>query len=116
MQKNLTSNRLNEQKAWKPRETKRKGKRIGGREMKKHGISHGAAVLVTIIASSLLVDLARRNIPAITSLIDNLSIFISETIYNTAGHLFYPAHVTILIFAVMLSVLWGIAFSWVHDD
>lgn len=80
--------------------------------MKKHGASHGAAVLVCTITSALMIDFLKNHVPAVYYAINILSQFLLDLL----GLLFPPVYLTILIYAAMLAVIWGVAFSFMHKD
>jgi len=80
--------------------------------MKKHGISHGAALLVCTITSALLADVARRNVP----ILDNIVTTISTSVINLFHIQCDPTYINILIYATILATIWGIAFSFMHSD
>ncbi len=80
--------------------------------MRRHGISHGAAVLVCTITSALLVDLVKKQVPVVYRAVENLAeltAFILALPYGTS-------FLNIVIYASMLAMIWGVAFSFLHRD
>lgn len=80
--------------------------------MRKHGVSHGVAVLVCTVSSALMVDVVRRHVPAVYDFFNRLSMLIVE--YFELRH--RPDYITILIYATFLAMVWGVAFACVHSD
>jgi hypothetical protein len=80
--------------------------------MKKHGISHGGALPVCTIASALLVDLIRNNVP----ILDKIVTTISTSVINMLHIQHDPEYISILIYATILATIWGAAFSFMHSD
>jgi len=80
--------------------------------VKKHGASHGAAVLICTISSALLVDVVRRHVPIMHNAINGISVFFVN-ILNLQSP---PRYLNILIYSVILAVIWGIAFKFMHED
>ena len=80
--------------------------------MTKHGVSHGSAVLVCSIASTLLVDIIRKHVPFIYGMVDKFSTFIKSTIDLKYG----SENISIITYATVLAVIWGVAFALVHED
>ena len=80
--------------------------------MKKHGASHGIAVLVCTVSAALMADVVRNHNPLIHNSIRRFSEFI-------AGFLpipYDPKYIGIVLFAALLATIWGIAFTFVHND
>ena len=48
--------------------------------MKKHGISHAAAVLVTTCSSVLLIEIVRRHVPYIYNAVNRFSSMVIESL------------------------------------
>jgi hypothetical protein len=80
--------------------------------MKKHAVSHGVAVLVCTISSALLVDVVQRNVPAVYEFFHKFSLLIIEQFELRHR----PDYITILIYASVLAVVWGVAFACIHSD
>lgn len=84
--------------------------------MKKHGFSHGAAVLVSVVASSLLVGIMREHLPKVNRLLEKFSDSISQVIFNIFGHRFSTTDINTVMLAILLAVIWGMAFALIHKD
>jgi hypothetical protein len=80
--------------------------------LKKHGVSHGIAVLACTITSALLVDVVRRHVPVVYDFFYKLSLLLVEQF----GLRHRPDYITILIYASFLAVVWGVAFACLHSD
>lgn len=80
--------------------------------MKKHGASHGAAVLVCTVTSALLVDVAREHVPVVFKIIHALTGLVNDALGWRAS----DREVSILFYATLLACVWGIAFSFMHSD
>jgi len=80
--------------------------------MKKHASSHGLAVLICTITSGLLVKMGYDHFPKAAEILDELS----KIILNLAGIDYPPKAVSTLLLAIILAMLWGIAFSFMHSD
>jgi hypothetical protein len=80
--------------------------------MKKHGSSHGLAVLICTITSGLLIHIGRDYYPQLINWLEEGSRFIVELL-----NIDYPSKsVSILILASVLAVIWGMAFTFMHSD
>ena len=84
--------------------------------MKKHGFSHGAAVLVSVVASSLLVGIMREHLPKVNRLLEKFSGGISQLIFNIFGHRFSTTDINTVMLAMLLAIIWGMAFALIHKD
>jgi hypothetical protein len=80
--------------------------------MIKHGSSHGLAILVCTILSGLLVKLLQDLFPALH---DKARLYFSELVTDWSLPL-EPSLVATLIIAVVLGVLWGIAFKFTFKN
>jgi len=80
--------------------------------MKKHGFSHGAAVLVCTISSALLVDVLRKHVPVVHDAVENFAKYLLGIFQFTNP----PEHLAILLYATLLAVVWGVAFALMHKD
>ena len=80
--------------------------------MRKHGVSHGAAVLVCTIASALMADIVKKHVPFVYEIVEKLSKLIIDWVHFQ----YAPQYMNIIIFAAILAVVWGIAFSFMHAD
>ena len=80
--------------------------------MTKHGISHGAAVVVCFLASELLLDVAKDYVPVLYNTVE----MFSEKIINIFNLEYSVEKLNILFYAVVLAVIWGAAFSFMHKD
>ena len=80
--------------------------------MTKHGISHGAAVVICFISSELLIDVIKESVPVVYDFID---IFSSHIIHLLKIE--YSAEkISVLFYAAVMAILWGAAFSFMHKD
>lgn len=80
--------------------------------MKKHGASHGLAVLVCTITSGLLLNTGYNYYP---DLVEKLEFFAQLLVIHF--HLVYQTEIVAnLILSVILAVIWGIAFACMHSD
>ncbi len=80
--------------------------------MKKHASSHGLALLVCTVVAGVLIGMGRDHYPMIAQKLEDISLYI-VTFFNLD---FSPEIISILIIAVILAVIWGIAFSFMHSD
>ena len=80
--------------------------------MTKHGASHGAAVLVCMVASVLLADIIKKYVPIIYNAVLKFSYLLADLFHLQVS----TGYLSTLIYASMLAVIWGIAFSFVHED
>jgi hypothetical protein len=80
--------------------------------MRNHGISHGAAMIVCTITSSLLVDVFRKHLPFLHEMTNR----VSNLLINAFDINVSMQHLTMMLWATTLSVLWGVAFAVVHED
>lgn len=80
--------------------------------MKKHASSHGLALLVCTVTAGVLIGMGRDHYPTIAQKLEDISLYI-VTFFNLD---FPPKVISILIIAVILAVMWGIAFSFMHSD
>lgn len=80
--------------------------------MKKHSISHGAAVLVATVTSTILVELAHEHAPAFYKMFNSFS----EFIVSKGSLPVSPNSVSIIIYAVIIASIWGAAFAFLHKD
>ena len=79
-----------------------------------HGLSHGLAVLVSYLAAALLVDLAKKHLPKINELLTTLAEPVREGISNLFELHLSADTVGTLILAIVLAVIWGAAFAFLH--
>ena len=80
--------------------------------MKKHGASHGFAVLVCTVSAALLADIIKDYVPFIYNAVHRFSSFLVSELQIPGG----PRYVSILIFATALAVVWGAGFAIIHND
>ena len=80
--------------------------------MKKHGISHGMALLVCTVTAALLTDTVRKYVPSIHEMVGKFSAFALEHLSMPLA----PEFLGILFYATVLAMVWGAAFSLVHAD
>ena len=80
--------------------------------MKKHGLSHGLAVLGCTISSALLVDIVRKHVPLVSDFVTRVSVALRDSFEIQ----YAPDHISIVLYASILAVLWGVAFAWMHSD
>ena len=80
--------------------------------MKKHASSHGLAVLVCTITAGILVKISRDLYPVGARYLENISKFIIKVLNLD----YEPRIISTLILAVILAIMWGIAFSFLHSD
>ena len=80
--------------------------------MKKHASSHGLAVLICTITSGILVKMGFVYFSDAKDLI----IGISQDILDLLGIKYPPETVSTLLLAIILAMIWGAAFSFMHSD
>ena len=80
--------------------------------MKKHGASHGIAVLVCTVSSALLIDILRKYVPFVYNAVNKFSDFL----INILGLSFAPKYVSIVLYASILAIFWGVGFALIHKD
>jgi len=80
--------------------------------MKKHASSHGMAVLVCSITAGILIKICRDYYPEIARRFEDISRYII-TFFNID---YSPKVISTLILAVILAVIWGIAFYFMYSD
>jgi hypothetical protein len=80
--------------------------------MKKHGLSHGAAVLVCTLSSALIVDVLRKHVPVVHEAVEKGAKYLLS-IFEFSNP---PEHVAILLYATLLAIIWGVAFALMHKD
>ena len=80
--------------------------------MKKHGLSHGAAVLVCSVTSALMVDIIQRHVPFVHRAVEKIVDFVLEKFPLPI----LPDYLGILIYSTALAVLWGMCFAMMHED
>lgn len=79
--------------------------------MKKHSLSHGAAVLVCTLTAPLLVDIVRTHIPLIHTGITKFSVFLVHLLPLSIR----TSHLSQLLYATLLAAIWGAAFAFAHN-
>ncbi len=80
--------------------------------MKKHGASHGLAMLVCTVSAALLADIAKTHVPILANVVSKISSYIISLLHLQHA----PKYMDILIYATILAVIWGVAFSFMHRD
>ena len=75
--------------------------------MHKHALSHGLAVLICTIASSLLIDVIKEHIPSVNDILH----YVSAWIIVLSGIQFSPRALSLLILTSILAAIWGLAFA-----
>ena len=80
--------------------------------MKKHATSHALAVLVCTVTSGILVHLGRDHYPIMAQKLEK----ISQKIVDFFDLDFPAKGISILMLAIILAAIWGIAFSFLHSD
>jgi len=80
--------------------------------MTKHGASHAAAVLVCMVASDLFADIIRKYVPFIYDAVNKVSSFLVDLLSIQ----YAPKYFSFIIYATILALIWGVAFSLVHND
>ena len=78
--------------------------------MTRHGLSHGAATLVTSVAAGLIVDQVRHEVPA-------LSGFLLRVAYELSLRLPFdvdPYLLAVALGATVMAVGWGMLFGLLH--
>ncbi len=64
------------------------------------------------VASALLVDFFKEHVPFLSNQVDKLSRYI-VTLLNIQYDYKY---LSILLYATLLAIIWGVAFSFIHKD
>jgi hypothetical protein len=82
------------------------------KNMKKHASSHALAVLVCTVTAGVLIEIGRDHYPLAAQRLGK----ISRRIVDFFGLDFEPKIISILILAILLAAIWGIAFSFMHSD
>ena len=80
--------------------------------MKKHGASHAISLLACTVSSALLADIIKDHVPYIYNAVQRLALLVVT--YFEINH--PPEYVTIIIYATILSGLWGVGFALAHSD
>ena len=80
--------------------------------MKKHGASHGLAYIVATIAAAMLTKIGRDHYPELVKYFDN----ICQYMINKFNLDISVETFSLLSLAVVLAVIWGVAFSFMHKD
>ena len=80
--------------------------------MKKHATSHALAVLVCTVTAGVLVHMGKDHYPLMAQKLEN----ISQRIVNFFGLDFPAKGISVLMLAIILAAVWGIAFSFMHSD
>lgn len=88
--------------------------------MKRHASSHTLAVLVCTISSGILVHIGKDYYPMLANTLESVSQFIVNTFHFSQYLGKFTDNptkvVSALILAVILAVIWGFAFSFIHSD
>ncbi len=80
--------------------------------MKKHGASHGIAVIVSTVLAALIADIVRKHVPLVYSAFNRFS----QNLVDLMQLPFDSKYVSIMIFATFLATIWGVAFAFLHSD
>lgn len=75
--------------------------------MTRHGISHGAATLVTVVVAGLLTEHFRAHMPVLARPFDRLADWLAGTGVTSLT----AATLSPLLLGSMLAVIWGVAFA-----
>ncbi len=81
---------------------------------RRHGLSHGLATFVTIIAAGLLVGVLRLHIPFFIGLFDKTGLWLSRIIERQFGIDYSPQILSTAVFAAMMAFVWGMAFAFLN--
>jgi len=81
---------------------------------KRHGLSHGLATFVTIIAAGLLVGALRLHLPFFVGLFDKVGLWLSTYLEVQFGVSFSPDILSTAVFAAMMAFVWGVAFAYLN--
>ena len=78
--------------------------------MTRHGISHGAATLVTSVAAGLIVDQVRHEVPVLSGLLLRAAYELSIRLPFHVD----PQSLAVMLAATVLAVGWGMLFGMLH--
>lgn len=82
--------------------------------MTRHGISHGAATLVTAVTASLISGELRAALPTLARGMDDVSRTMLRLLELEGS--FTPQGMTSLLLASALAVIWGVVFGFLHRE
>lgn len=83
--------------------------------MKKHASSHGLAVLVCTVTGGILVKMGYDHYKPVVQVLEKASSFIIDTA-NLDRDIYSVEAVSTLLLAIILAMIWGAAFSFMHSD
>lgn len=78
--------------------------------MTKHGLSHGAATLITFVTAGLLLEEIRELMPRFSLLLQDVAFDLAEALPVPIE----PNTWAVVLAASVLAVIWGILFGFVH--
>ena len=81
---------------------------------KRHGLSHGLATFVTILAAGLLIGVLRLHIPFFIGLFDKTGLWLSRFIEREVGIDYSPQILSTAIFAALMAFVWRVAFAYLN--
>jgi hypothetical protein len=81
--------------------------------MIKHGTSHSMAYLVSTVVAGLLVSLLRNFVPAAMEKLNGVS---DKIIGSLHASFITQENMNILLLAIILAFIWGVAFKHNHTD
>ncbi len=81
---------------------------------KKHGLSHGLATFVSVLAAGLLIGILRPYVPFFIGLFDEIGAWLSRFILAQWGREIPPSLLSTAVFASLLAFLWGVAFAIIN--
>lgn len=84
---------------------------------KRHGSSHGLATLVSMLAAALLTTFVRSRFEAVMGYFDQFSKFLLNTLeLSTLEFTLTKETMSTILFASVMSLVWGIGFYFGHRD
>ncbi len=81
---------------------------------RKHGLSHGLATFVSVIAAGLLIGILRQYTPFFVGLFDDVGAWLSRFILAQWGKEIPSSLLATAVFASVLAFLWGMAFAIIN--
>lgn len=80
----------------------------------KHGLSHGLAAFVSVLAAGLLVGLLRQYTPFLIGLFDDVGAWLSRFILARWDREISPSLLSTAVLASLLAFVWGMAFAIIN--
>lgn len=81
---------------------------------KRHGLSHGLATFVSVIAAGLLIAILRTYIPFFIGIFDDIGSWLSNWLLARIGKQIPPSLLATAVLASLLAFVWGVAFAVIN--